>query len=104
MCADNDWVGRKIMNPGAVDTKPYCTINEPKGGLYDASKFMYCADNESEGLLPLADPPITELLLLLLITTEIFLAPSILHYCRFNVWYCIGIPHTHMKKYTSFTG
>ena len=32
--------------------------------------FMYCADNESEGLLPLADPPITELLLLLLITTE----------------------------------
>ena len=71
MCADNDWVGRQIMNPGAVDTKPYCTINamNPRG-LFDASMFMYCADNESEGLLPLADPPITELLLLLLITTQ----------------------------------
>ena len=83
------------MNPGAVDTKPYCTINEPKGGLYDASKFMYCADNESEGLLPLADPPITELLLLLLITTETSWPP--LSYTTVDSIYDTElVSHTHI--------
>ena len=44
MCADNDWVGRQIMNPGAVDTKPYCTINamNPRGALWCFYVHVLC--------------------------------------------------------------
>ena len=68
-------------------------------GLYDASMFMYCADNESEGLLPLADPPITELLLLLLITTETSW-PSLAYNTVNSMYGTALVSHTH----TSFTG
>ena len=61
--------------------------------------FMYCADNESEGLLPLADPPITELLLLLLITTETSWPP--LSYTTVDSMYgTVLVSNTH----TSVTG
>ena len=57
--------------------------------------FMYCADNESEGLLPLADPPITELLLLLLITTETSWPP--LSYTTVDSMYgTVLVSHTHI--------